>query len=316
VSQFEINKTGFFAHRLRIYCSSETHSSIDKAVKIAGFGSDNLVKIAVDSSHGMLPSELRRQIKQDLSDGLTPCAVVGASGTTGSLGFDPLHELGAICQEFGVWFHVDAAYAGSALILEEERHLMAGVELADSFVFNPHKWLFTNFDCAAYFVKDKDSLIQTFEILPEYLKTKTRGTVNDYRDWGIQLGRRFRALKLWFVLRYYGADGLRAKLRQHIAWTTWIQGRIDQSDQFESLMPKRLNMVVFHATGTSGDELTERLLHDINASGQAYLSHTKVSGRYAIRLVLGQTNLEFHHVEKVWKLLHKRVVKLSTLEPT
>ena len=227
-----------------------------------------------------------------------------------------LHELASICQEFDLWFHVDAAYAGSALILEKERHLMTGVELADSFVFNPHKWLFTNFDCAAYFVKDKELLIKTFEILPEYLKTKTRGTVNDYRDWGIQLGRRFRALKLWFVLRYFGADGLRAKLRQHIEWARWVEEQIQTSDKFELLMPRRLNMVVFHASGSSANELTERLLHDINASGKAYLSHTKVDGHYAIRLVLGQTNLEFHHVEKVWQLLQGRVVELSTPETT
>ncbi|MEM9324097.1 MAG: aminotransferase class V-fold PLP-dependent enzyme [Bacteroidota bacterium] len=313
---FQVNEEGFEGRRLRIYCSSETHSSIDKAVRIAGFGSNNLVKIPVDPEHGMIPAELRAHIEADLAAGYQPCAVVGASGTTGALGFDPLAELAVICKEYGIWFHVDAAYAGSALILEEERHLMKGLEAADSFVFNPHKWLFTNFDCAAYYVRDKEALLRTFEILPEYLKTKTRGTVNDYRDWGIQLGRRFRALKLWFVIRYYGAEGLRAKLRQHIEWTQWVEQQIKLSDEFELLMTRRLNMAVFHVKAAPQDVLTERLLQDINASGKAYLSHTKVAGSYAIRLVLGQTNLTFEHVEKVWKLLGEHLVQLATPSPS
>ncbi len=313
-SKFTINKEGFGNRQLRIYCSSETHSSIEKAVKIAGFGSNNLVKIPVDEQHGMLARDLRKAIQSDMEQGHLPCAVVGASGTTGAMGFDPLADLGSICQEFGLWFHVDAAYAGSALVLEEHRSLMTGLEMADSFVFNPHKWLFTNFDCAAYFVKDKDALIQTFEILPEYLKTKTRGQVNDYRDWGIQLGRRFRALKLWFVLRYYGADGLRSKLRQHIKWAGWIEQEIKQSADFEMLIPRKLNVLVFHVKGDAGessDHVSEQLLQHINASGKAFLSHTRVHGSYAIRLVLGQTHLEFHHVENIWHLLRSHLQEVE-----
>ena len=305
-SEFEVNDSGFPHNRFRIYCSTETHSSIDKAVRIAGFGLQNLVKVAVDESMAMRPEALEEAIQKDLDAGMVPCAVVGASGTTGTLAFDPLRPIAEICKRYGVWFHVDAAYAGTGMIIPEKRHLFDGVALADSFVFNPHKWMFTNFDCTAYFVKDKELLIRTFEILPEYLKNSTRGQVNDYRDWGIPLGRRFRALKLWFVMRDYGRQGLIEALRQHCAFGDWIAREITEHEHFEHLTPPQLNMVVFRWVGAAEEKLNsanEQLLQKINGTGKAYLSHTKVQGKYAIRLVLGQTRLEEKHVRAIWDLI-------------
>lgn len=313
-SNHKINSEGFDHADYRIYCSSETHSSIDKAVRIAGFGSDNLIKVEVDEAMAMVPDKLEEAIKQDLSNGKVPCAVVGASGTTGTLAFDPLKELGEICEKYGLWFHVDAAYAGTAMIVPEKRVLFQGVELADSFVFNPHKWMFTNFDCTAYFVKDKEQLIRTFEILPEYLKNSTRGIVNDYRDWGIPLGRRFRALKLWFVMRAFGQEGLVSAIGKHCDFGDWVAEQIRKHEQFELLCPPQLNMVVFRWKGAAEAQLNEmntQLLDAINHSGKAYLSHTKVRGKYAIRLVLGQTRLEEHHVHAIWDMIQSFAAELK-----
>ncbi|NND33376.1 MAG: aminotransferase class I/II-fold pyridoxal phosphate-dependent enzyme, partial [Saprospiraceae bacterium] len=197
VTNFNANENGV-PSGLRVYCSAQTHSSIEKAVTICGIGRKNLVKIKTDSQHRLTGKSLEIQIKNDLDNDLQPCCVVAAIGTTGTVAVDDLESIGKVCQKYNLWLHIDAAYAGSALFLPEYRWMMNGGELADSFVFNPHKWLFTNFDCTAYYVKDANHLIRTFEILPEYLKTQTRGEVNDYRDWGIPLGRRFRALKLWY----------------------------------------------------------------------------------------------------------------------
>ena len=308
------NIRGFEHNKYRIYCSTETHSSIDKAVRIAGFGSDNLIKVEVDEALAMKPEKLEEAIQKDLAAGKVPCAVVGASGTTGTLAFDPLKELGQICVKHGIWFHVDAAYAGTAMIVPEKRKLFDGVALADSFVFNPHKWMFTNFDCTAYFVRDKEQLIRTFEILPEYLKNSTRGVVNDYRDWGIPLGRRFRALKLWFVMRAYGRQGLIDTISKHCRFGDWVAKQIEDHTLFELLCPPQLNMVVFRWTGGPEDQLNElntKLLATINDSGKAYLTHTKVGGKYAIRLVLGQTRLEEHHVHAIWDLIRGAARELA-----
>ncbi|WP_421898550.1 pyridoxal phosphate-dependent decarboxylase family protein [Marinoscillum sp.] len=309
-TDFQSNTKGVTERKLRIYCSTETHSSAEKAVKIAGLGSENLVKIPVDGEMSMVPAALQKAIEADMASGYTPCMVISAMGTTGTLAFDPTKQIGEICRQYNIWFHVDAAYAGSALVLPELEWLREGLELADSFVFNPHKWLFTNFDCSAYFVKDKEALIKTFEILPEYLKTKTRGQVNDYRDWGIQLGRRFRALKLWFVIRTYGVDHLRSTIRTHIGYGAWLANQIEKDSHFELLTPQKLNMVVFRysASDKSTEELNtinESILTQINLSGKAYITHTKVNGMYGIRVVLGQTRLEKKHVENLWGLLVK-----------
>ena len=316
VTDFKINEQGFSTDRLRIYCSTETHSSVEKGAKIAGIGRENVVKIPVDSAKAMIPEMLDEQIQQDIANGYLPCCVISALGTTGTLAFDPTKAIGEVCQKYNLWLHVDAAYAGSAMILPELKWLKEGLELADSFVFNPHKWLFTNFDCTAYYVKDKEVLLKTFEILPEYLKTKTRGQVNDYRDWGVQLGRRFRALKLWFVMRTFGVDQMRQVLRNHLKYGQWVAQQIDENDSFEHLTPPKLNMVVFRRLeeGLSDSELNDlnqKMLEAINASGKAFLTHTKVDGKYAIRLVLGQTYLEERHVETVWEMVLSANLKKS-----
>ncbi|HQL23881.1 MAG TPA: pyridoxal-dependent decarboxylase [candidate division Zixibacteria bacterium] len=213
-SDYGVNQTGLQDRpRYAVYGSSETHSSIEKAVKIAGLGRENLRKVAVDAGFALRPEVLEEAVCRDEDSGIRPLCAVATLGTTGSTAVDPLRRIGEICRRHRLWLHVDAAYAGTALVLPEMRWMIDGIEEADTFVFNPHKWMFTNFDCSAYFVKDRGALIRTFEILPEYLKTRETAAVNNYRDWGIPLGRRFRALKLWFVIRTYGLSGIREKLR-------------------------------------------------------------------------------------------------------
>lgn len=309
-------KTGFRSNfegvpaNLRVYCSTETHSSVEKAMAISGLGRDNLVKIEVDSQQQMLVPELEQAIKSDLEDGKVPCAIVAAVGTTGTLAVDPLSRISTLARKYDVWLHIDAAYAGTALFLPEYRWMIEGIELADSFVFNPHKWLFTNFDCSAYFVKDAHLLIRTFEILPEYLNTPTRGKVNDYKDWGIALGRRFRALKLWFVLRSYGQAGVQLTLRNHIEWTLHLAETMKENSSFEIVRKPFLNFFCFRLVmeGKTEDELNElneRYLRRINDSGEAYLSHTRIRNKYVIRVVIGQTYVKKHHVNSLLSILLK-----------
>jgi aromatic-L-amino-acid/L-tryptophan decarboxylase len=306
-SGFRVNNEGFDGtEKFRVYCSSETHSSIEKGAKVAGIGKKNVVKVPVDELLAMKPDLLEDAIKKDIQAGYTPLAVVAAIGTTSTVAVDPLKAIGAVCSKYNVWLHVDAAYAGTALLLPECRWMMEGQELADSFVFNPHKWMFTHFDCTAYFVKDKEALIHTFEILPEYLKTATRGQVNDYRDWGVQLGRRFRALKLWFVIRSFGIDGLQKTLRGHMAYAEDFEARVVSHPDFELILPRSLNVVVFRFKPANENsleklnQLNEQLIKTLNGSGKVFLSHTKVKGVYCIRMVLGNTRLEQRHVDEVW----------------
>ncbi|WP_339815174.1 pyridoxal-dependent decarboxylase [uncultured Imperialibacter sp.] len=306
-SGFRVNDEGFSGtEKYRVYCSSETHSSIEKGAKVAGIGKKNVVKVPVDDLQAMKPDELEAAIKKDIQAGYTPLAVVAAIGTTSTVAVDPLKAIGAVCSKYNVWLHVDAAYAGTALLLPECRWMMEGQELADSFVFNPHKWMFTHFDCTAYFVKDKEALIRTFEILPEYLKTATRGQVNDYRDWGVQLGRRFRALKLWFVIRSFGIDGLQKTLRGHMSCAEDFESKVVNHPDFELILPRSLNVVVFRFKPVNENnleklnQLNELLIKTLNTSGKVFLSHTKVKGIYCIRMVLGNTSLEQRHVDEVW----------------
>ncbi len=243
---FSINDEGAAkAGTLRVYCSGQTHSSVEKAVKIAGIGKRNLVKIPVRDDFSLDPVKLKEAILLDKGNGYIPCCVVATIGTTGTASVDPLREIGEICSELKIWLHVDAAMAGTALILPEFQWMLDGREYIDSFVFNPHKWMFTNFDCTAYFVRDAATLIKTFELLPEYLKTRTRGIVNDYRDWGVPLGRRFRALKLWSVIRSYGTDGLREKVRSHISFARNLAQLITDEPDFEILAPVKISVVCF-----------------------------------------------------------------------
>jgi aromatic-L-amino-acid decarboxylase len=317
-SNYRVNETGFDrSTRFTLYCSTETHSSIEKAIKIAGLGKAFLRKVAVDENFAMIPKALEKAIKEDLGNGSTPLCVVATLGTTGSTAIDPLKLLGEICKKFRIWLHVDAAFAGTALILPEKRWMMEGIEYADTFVFNPHKWMFTNFDCSAYFVKDKEALIRTFEILPEYLKTRETGRVNNYRDWGIPLGRRFRALKLWFVIRTYGVKGLQETIRYHLKLAENFVQKIQESEDFELLAPVPLNTICFrfNPRGKSSDpgalnRLNAQLLEKINSSAKAFLTHTKLNNNYTIRLVIGQTNVQQRHLDAVWKLIVDEAQKL------
>lgn len=317
VCDYAINKEGFYnVERQRYYCSSETHSSIDKAVKILGGGEQNLVKVASDEKLAMIPSKLEEAIADDIALGMKPTAVVVAIGTTGTLAIDPLLEIGKVCKKYNVWLHVDAAYAGTALLLPEYHWMIEGIEMADSFVFNPHKWMFTNFDCTAYYVRDKEALLNTFEILPEYLKTKTRGKVNDYRDWGVPLGRRFRALKLWFVIRDFGIGGIQKRLREHISYAKWLKDQVESNDNFEIVIEPVLNLVCFRYVSkelndVQIDSMNERLIAQINSGGKAYLTHTKIHGKYAIRMVMAQTYLKLDHIKSTWEVIQNCVHELE-----
>ncbi len=311
-SDYHVNESGFSGNeKFRIYCSTEAHSSIEKAVKMAGFGKKNLVKVATDESLALRPDKLEEAVEKDISEGRTPLCVIAALGTTGTGAIDPLSPIAAFCREKDIWLHVDAAWAGTALVLPEHRYMIEGIEAVDSFVFNPHKWMFTNFDCSAYFVKDVGALLKTFEILPEYLKTGTRGQVNDYRDWGVQLGRRFRALKLWFVIRDYGVDGIRSKVKDHIDWAGELAALVRQEADVTLLEPQHLGLVCFRYTPhgiTSKEELNvmnHRLMETLNASGKIFLTHTKVDGFITLRMVVGQTNVTRDHVMNAWDQVKK-----------
>ncbi len=308
-TDFEINKKGYQeANKFRVYCSSEAHSSIEKAVKIIGIGSENVIKIKVDKNFDMISEELEKAIEYDISSGFIPLIVISAFGTTSSTGVDSILENGLICKKYDIFHHVDAAHSGTALVLEEFRHYIDGIENVDSFVFNPHKWMFTNFDFSAYFVKNTEYLIRTFEIMPEYLKTNVDNRVNNYRDWGIQLGRRFRALKMWFVIRSYGLEGIKSVVQKHLNFTKLFTSYIENDADFELLSPVRFNLVCFRfkPRNCSEDELNtinENLLNDINKTGKAFITHTKLNGKYTIRVVIGQTYIEERNIVELWSLI-------------
>jgi aromatic-L-amino-acid decarboxylase len=281
---------------------------VEKAVKISGIGRKNLVKIPVKNDFSMDALKLREAVESDKEKGFLPCCVIATIGTTGTTAVDPLREIGEICTENNIWLHVDAAMSGTALILPEFQWMLDGREYVDSLVFNPHKWMFTNFDCSAFFVKHPELLIKTFEILPEYLKTRTRGKVNDYRDWGIPLGRRFRALKLWSVIRMYGVEGLQGKIRYHIKLAAQLAEMIAREKDFEILAPVVINVVCFRfkpegMNDAEINKINETINHQLNDTGKIYLSHTVINGIYTLRMVTGQTNVRLEHVEKAWDLI-------------
>ena len=317
-SGFSINDQGFTSkEKFRIYCSTETHSSIDKAVKIAGLGRMNLKKISVDKQFALNPDALEQAIVQDMANGFNPMCVIATIGTTSSTAIDPIERIATICNKYNIWLHIDAAFAGTALILPEYRWMIKGIETANSFVFNPHKWMFTNFDCSAFFVKDKEPLLRTFEILPEYLRTTTRGKVNDYRDWGVQLGRRFRALKLWFVIRNFGVEGLQEKIRLHIELGQYFSKLVEKHPDFEILAPVPFNVICFRYIPEGLNDmdrinaLNELLIKDLNKSGSIYLTHTRLGSKYTLRMVIAQTNVMQQHVDKAWELICSSAARLN-----
>lgn len=302
---------GHVQGRRAVYASVEAHSSVPKGVKLAGYGLDMLRLVPVDDAYAMRPDALEAAIGADIAAGIRPACVVATVGTTSSTAVDPLVPIGEICERHGAWLHVDASYAGSAAILPECRWLLDGIERADSFVFNPHKWLLTNFDCSAYFVRDVDALRRTFSTAPEYLRTAHDADVVNFRDWGIQLGRRFRALKLWFVIRSYGVDGLQAMLRKHIALAAEFRSWIEDQPGFELLAPSPLGLVCFRhrpdgmADGESLDAHNRELLRRVNESGQVFLTHTTLAGSYAIRMSIGQWQTERANVTEAWRLIRE-----------
>jgi aromatic-L-amino-acid/L-tryptophan decarboxylase len=302
---------------LTVYASREAHSSIDKGVKLAGYGLDHLRHIPVDPSFALDPAALERAIIADREAGLTPACVVATIGTTSSTAIDPMPAVAEICRRHRIWLHVDAAYAGAAAIVPELRDRFNGMERADSLVFNPHKWLLTNFDCTAYFVRDPDALLRTFQASPEYLRTRYDAEVVNYRDWGIQLGRRFRALKLWFVLRSYGVDGLRAIIRNHVALAQELAGWVSRHPDFELMAPVPFGLVCFRyqPPGKSDEELdtlNQELMARVNASRRFHLTHTRLAGRYVIRLVIGQRSTGRERVEEAWRTIQAEAEKLGS----
>ncbi|HET7241293.1 MAG TPA: pyridoxal-dependent decarboxylase [Gemmatimonadales bacterium] len=300
---------------LAVYASAEAHSSVDKAVKLAGYGLARLRRIDTDRSFALRPELLERALAQDTDDGIRPACVIASVGTTSSSAIDPVPAIGEVCRRHGVWLHVDAAYAGPAAIVPELRWILDGVAHADSVVLNPHKWLLTNFDCTAYYVRDPAALLGAFQASPEYLRTAYDPEVVNFRDWGIQLGRRFRALKLWFVLRSYGVEGLQAMIRRHVALARELEGWIRQQPDFEVMAPVPLGLVCFRyrppgLSEAEVDELNRRLLGRVNATRRVFLTHTRLGGRYAIRLVVGQRGTERRHVEEAWGLLREAAEQL------
>jgi aromatic-L-amino-acid decarboxylase len=316
---FGVNEKGFSGSlRFTVYASTETHSSVERAVKIAGLGGAALRKLPVDERFAMVPEELERSITRDRAQGFQPLCAVATIGTTGSTAIDPLKRIGEICRRNDLWLHVDAAYGGTAMLLPEQRWMIDGIDMADSFVFNPHKWMFTNFDCSAYFVNDASLLIRTFEILPEYLKTPGQERVNNYRDWGIQLGRRFRALKLWFVIRSFGVEGLRERIRRHIALAQSFAQSVGKEPDFELLAPVPLAAVCFryHPEGMDDpaalDSLNGALLEELNRSGRMFITHTRLNGRMTLRFVSSQTSVTQQHVDAAWNRIRSTARSLKT----
>lgn len=288
---------------LTAYASTQTHSSVEKAVRIAGIGSENLRAVAVDEHYALDPVDLARQLAADQKLGYSPCFVCATLGTTSSNAMDPLPAIAEVCRRHGVWLHVDAAMSGTASLCPEFRHLQDGLELADSYCFNPHKWMFTNFDCTAFWVADRGALVTALSILPEYLRNQATesGAVIDYRDWHIPLGRRFRALKLWLVIRHYGIEGLRHHVRRHVELARHFVGWVEEDPNFELSAPAPLNLVCFHHRG--GDAVNQQILDRLNTSGQLYLTHTKLADRLVLRMSIGQAHTEAHHVEAAWQAI-------------
>jgi len=297
--------------RLVAYTSSQAHSSIEKDVKIAGLGVKNLRLIEVDEKFATRPDALARQIEQDRRAGLIPCFVCATVGTTSSNAIDPVAAIGRHCREQGIWLHVDAAMSGTAALCPEFRHIHNGLDFADSYCFNPHKWMFTNFDCDCFYVADRKSLIQALSVLPEYLRNKATesGAVIDYRDWQIPLGRRFRSLKLWFVIRHYGIEGLQHHVREHVRLAQEFAEWITKDNRFELAAPAPLNLVCFRHK--AGDAATQTLMDRLNRSGDLYLTHTRLDDKLTLRFCIGQTNTKARHVEHAWQRIQEEAAKLE-----
>jgi len=301
---------------LVVYASAHAHSSIEKAALLAGFGRDNLRLLETDAEHAMRPDALAAAIERDRSGGLAPAGIVATVGSTTTTAVDPLSGIAPIARQHGIWLHVDAALAGSAMILPECRHLWEGIEAADSLVINPHKWLGAAFDCTTYFVRDPDQLVRVMSTNPSFLRTAADSRAVNYRNWGIPLGRRFRALKLWFLIREQGVEGLRARLRRDIANAQWLKERVDSTPGWRRLAPVPFQTVcVRHEPrGLEGEALDRHTLDwcsRINASGAAWLTPAMLDGRWMVRVSIGAEATERRHVEALWKLLRETAERVA-----
>jgi aromatic-L-amino-acid decarboxylase len=310
VTSGAVNREGLGSQKLTAYASAHAHSSIEKGLRIAGLGSASLRLIPVDERYALNATALRETIEADLAAGHLPMIVVANVGTTSSTAIDPVADIGAICKEFGVWLHVDAALAGTAALLPEMRWIHDGVELADSYVFNPHKWMLTSFDASCLWVKDRSALIGAFEITPEYLQNAATdtGSVIDYRDWQVPMGRRFRALKLWFVIRSYGASGLRTFVEEHLRLTRLLASWVSESADFSLAAPHPVNLVCFKHNG--GDAANRTIMDRINADGKSYLTHTVLSGDVVLRAAIGGERTQQRHIEQLWAQLEAAAAEL------
>jgi aromatic-L-amino-acid/L-tryptophan decarboxylase len=316
--ELEIRKRGMAGRpdlpAMRVYTSELAHSSVEKAALALGLGSDNVIKIETDTEFRMRPLALRAAVERDIAAGFIPLACVATVGTTGVASVDPVPEIAAVCSDHGIWLHVDAAYAGVTAILPEKRAVLAGVDGADSMVVNPHKWLFTPFDCSVLYVREPEILARAFSLVPEYLTTREDEEVVNYNDYGVQLGRKFRALKLWMIIRAFGVEGLAMRIRTHCEMASDLARVIASTASWHVVAPVHFGLVVFRyqspgMSDAAADALTERVMHAVNATGKAFLSHTKVNGRYAIRLSIGNLRTEPSDVQKAWSLVHEAALR-------
>ena len=303
---------------LRVYVSEQAHSSIEKGVITLGLGQRGLRKIPTDSEFRMNHKALAEAIEEDKSQGMIPFCVVATVGTTSTSSIDPVKEIVPIGEKHAMWLHVDAAYAGSAAVVPELRHILAGCERADSVAVNPHKWLFTPFDLSVLFCRHMDLLQRAFSLVPEYLRTPEQEQVRNGSDYGIQLGRRFRALKLWMIIRYFGHDGLASRIREHCRLAKLFASWVDKSSDWELMAPVPLSLVCFRAcpqVDAAGeqarnkhwDELNQEIMHAVNATGKAFLSHTRLDDKLTLRLSIGNIRTTEHHVSQVWELLNEHL---------
>jgi aromatic-L-amino-acid decarboxylase len=307
---------------LAIYCSEHAHSSVDKAVILLGLGHRALHKIPADERFRMRTDELRRAIRADRAEGRLPVAVVATVGTTSTTSVDPVAEIATVCESEGLWLHVDAAYAGPAAMLPGFEWVFDGADCADSLVMNPHKWLFTPVDLSAFYTRRMDVVRNAFSLVPEYLRTAEGDGVRNLMDTGIQLGRRFRALKLWMILRYFGAEGLRERLAEHMRLARLFADWVDGDPEFERVAPVPFSVVCFRArpakrdwSETALERLNAALLEAVNASGEIFISHTRLNGRYVLRLAVGHIRTEQRHVARAWELLQRHAVQLAKTLP-
>jgi aromatic-L-amino-acid decarboxylase len=304
--------------RLRVYASEEAHSSIEKAAIVLGIGQDGFRKIPTNDAFQMQPAALEKAVKEDLDAGVKPICIIPTIGTTSTTSIDPVKEIAEIAERYGVWLHVDAAYGGAAATVEEMRNCFAGWEMADSIVVNPHKWLFTTFDCNILYCRRPEVLKQAFSLTPEYLRTTEESEVKNYNSYGVSLGRRFRALKLWMIIRSLGTEGIANTIRDHMSYAQKLGEMIRKNPNFDLIAPIPFSTVVFrynppNLKNTQDDStvngFNERLLERVNATGKAFLSHTKLRGKYCLRLSIGNLKTTWEDVKLTWDIIQEKATE-------